>query len=174
MDYVYTFKGETEFTYGIDTVTLQGKTLFEYNRLRNTQELIHTHLNYNFKIPPCDVYLMFLKNQTDSGFLDIHRDVNTLVVLNYYIQTSNDYTIFYEPKDGIIRQEHHDYQQDEVVTKDKFIAKSDESFLLDPTKLHSVTKKDKTPRVFFTFVWRKNNYFEVLESINDLIIKNDK
>lgn len=160
------YKGECFFAFGIDTEELKGKTLLKYFNITDTKLFCDTIQNYNFKIPPSHIQIWQIEKQ---GWLDVHRDRGeSKTSLNYYIDTSLDETVFYTPKDNIIREDYYVYEFDDLNIEDRFIAKPKESYLLNINELHSVTKKDSKTRVLLQYSWNED-YETVLESLQDLI-----
>lgn len=160
------FKGENFFTFGVDTKELKGKTLLRFFQINDIEQFFNTINNYNFKIPPNTIQIWQIENQ---GWLDIHRDRGeSKVSLNYYIETSADDTIFYKPKDQLVREDYYEYEFDDVEVQDSFTALTGESYLLNINELHSVTKKDDKTRYILQYSWNED-YETVLESLKDLI-----
>ena len=108
-----------------------------------------------FNIPPHSTnYTEILKIGTAK-----HSDGPSIVVMNYYLETDNDVTIFWKPlsKDG---------DPYDVRYADCFIAKSKEAFLLNASHVHSVLKKDHDRvRRFIRFFWHDIPFDEVFNSI---------
>lgn len=166
VDKILDFKGENFFTFGIDTEELRGKTLLRYFEINDIVAFHNTIDNYNFKIPPDSIQIWQIENQ---GWLDVHRDKgNAKVSLNYYIETSEDETIFYKPKDGIVREDYHVYEFEDLNIEGIFTALSGEAYLLNIKELHSVTKKDNKPRIILQYSWDAN-YNVILESLQNLL-----
>jgi hypothetical protein len=160
------YKGDNFFTFGVDTEQLKGNTLLKYFKITDLQSFYTNIQNYNFKIPPSTIQIWQIENQ---GWLDVHRDRGeSKTSLNYYIDTSLDETIFYTPKDDIVREDYYVYDFSELVVQDAFIAKPTESYLLNINELHSVTKVDNKPRILLQYSWNED-YETVLNSIQDLL-----
>jgi hypothetical protein len=160
------YKGECFFAFGIDTEELKGKTVLKYFNITDITSFCNNIQNYNFKLQPSHIQIWQIEN---AGWLDVHRDRGqSKTSLNYYIDTSLDETIFYTPKDNIVREDYYVYEFSELNIEDKFIAKPKDSYLLNINELHSVTKKDNKPRVLLQYSWNED-YDTVLKSIEDLI-----
>jgi hypothetical protein len=160
------YQGDCFFAFGIDTEELKGKTLLKYFHINDMDSFYDTVQNYNFKIPPSHIQIWRIENK---GWLDVHRDRGeSKTSLNYYIDTSLDETIFYTPKDGVIREDYHVYEFDELNVEDSFVARPKDAYLLNINELHSVTKHDDKPRILLQYSWNED-YETVLESIQDLL-----
>jgi len=160
------YQGDCFFTFGVDTEELKGKTLLRYFNINDIDSFYTNIQNYNFAIPPSHIQIWRIENQ---GWLDVHRDRGeSKTSLNYYIQTSLDETIFYKPKDNIIREDYYVYEFNELDVQDSFIAKPTEAYLLNINELHSVTKQDNNPRILLQYSWNEE-YETVLESLQDLL-----
>lgn len=165
-DAILKYRGDNFFTFGVDTKELKGKTLLRFFQIKDMESFFSEIQNYTFKIPPNTIQIWQIEQQ---GWLDVHRDRgDSKVSLNYYIETSADDTVFYTPKDGIVREDYYEYNFDELNIEDSFAALSGEAYLLNINELHSVTKKDDKTRYILQYSWNED-YETILESLQDLI-----
>jgi hypothetical protein len=161
------YRGDNIFTFGVDTDPLKGDTLLRFFEIADMEGFYANIQNYNFKIPPTTIQIWQIEKQ---GWLDVHRDRGeSKVSLNYYIDTSEDETIFYTPKDGIVREDYHVYDFEDLNIECSLSAKAGEAYLLNINELHSVTKKDDKTRVFLQYSWNED-YDTVLDSLHGLVV----
>ena len=117
-----------------------------------------------------------------------HTD-GPLIALNYYLNTNNDVTLFWEPVvediqtidpvQGLNGGPVNDnstvlgYDPKKLKLVNYFIAKPNDAYLFDVSKIHSVQKKDvNSVRRFIRFFWENMTFNEVLDSIE--ILTNNK
>jgi hypothetical protein len=108
-----------------------------------------------------------------------------IIVLNYYLDTENDATLFWEIADPNIEEyvipqgvnggpiyennTARGYNASKLKLINYFVAKSNEAYLFDTGIIHSVTKRNhNSARKFIRFFWRNVTFDEVLNSIEIL------
>lgn len=160
------FKGSTSVSH-----FASGDASIEYFNLANIQEFRNCHLRKFFTIPPTTVLYTEVKGDVD-GLLWPHKDHNTLCVLNYYIHAGNDETVFYSLKNNEVqpfrykdKEVSNIYCPDDLVEVDKFVAHSNDAYLLDVSQIHAVKKLTDQPRIFISYQWKENIYNEILDDI---------
>lgn len=143
-----------------------------YYKLDNVDIFKKQHLKKFFTIVPTRVLFSEI---TGTGFLHPHRDHNTKVSLNYYIQSNNDITTFYHDTDKAVgfnyenRSENNIYKVEDLTVSCEFMAASNTAYLLDVTKIHSVTKSSLICRKFISYHWKDHTFDEIF---NDLRVTN--
>lgn len=163
------FKGDTSVSH-----FASGDASIEYFNLANIQEFRNCHLRKFFTIPPTTVLYTEVKGNT-GGLLWPHRDHNTLCVLNYYIQADLDETVFYNLKNEDVKPfQYKDkatsniFRPDDLIPVDKFVACSNDAYLLDVSKIHAVNRLSDQTRIFVSYQWKTDSYDTILADIMEL------
>ena len=125
-------------------------------------------------------------NYTELSYEGAYPHIDgPIIVLNYYLQTENDATLFWETIDDNIKSVSVPqginggpvYENSTAVAYDPtklrlinyFVAKSNEAYLFDTSAIHSVSKRNyNSVRKFIRFFWDKVTFDEVLNSIEIL------
>ena len=145
--------------------------LLEYLNISDMDLLRKAHIKRCFSIRPDRVRYTSI---TGTGLLTPHVDHhNTSVTLNYYFDEDGEITDFYRKKDDNVtttryadREESNLYNINDVERVDGFTANKGDVYLLDVTKIHSVTKPNPGPRLFIAYMWdKKYTYDQILEDI---------
>lgn len=150
----------TEFVSG--TVHLRYFSISDFDLFRQM------HSRNIFGIKPETVLISTLSG---VGVLGCHRDHNVRVSLNHYVSASEDVTSFYNVKQGAVarryreKEEANVYDVADVEYVDGFIARSGDSYLLDVSQVHSVSKTSSVDRVFIAYGWNNYSYDEILASL---------
>ena len=146
-----------------------GTVLLEYRKITNLLLFKSQHTRNPFKIPP--TYVRFSEIHGE-GILLPHCDHGIKTGLNYYISADKDVTTFYKTKsDNVVsiqypgRKESNIYDQNDLIEIDRFVASSNEAYLLDVSQIHSVQRVNSKSRVFIGYLWANHSYEEVLESL---------
>jgi len=158
----YKFKGSE-----LVTSYESGTVFLEYH---NTTSLFkNQHVRNPFKIQPTSVVFAEMKGK---GMLLPHRDHGVKTGLNYYISADQDITSFYKTKNNEVlgfnypgQSTSNIYNQDDVVEIDRFVANSNEAYLLDISQIHSVERISSNSRIFIGYQWADHAYEEVLDSL---------
>ena len=128
--------------------------------------------NFQFKITP-DI-IRFVTITGEEGEILPHVDHGIKVALNFYIQTSNlDETIFYDKNSEDVSSfkynetkiESNVYNKLDLTHKETFSSTNNSMFLLNVTKIHSVKKVSKFPRIFIAYMWKSNTFGEILNTL---------
>lgn len=124
---------------------------------------------------------------TINSILLPHQDNDLITTINFYIDPGNYRTIFYESKDGVkisrpemqvtgtnvpleqqIGYVKAVYQPEDVKELDSFIARPNEAYLLDVTKIHNVEPiGETTVRKAIALRTKKYTYNEVYHMLNE-------
>lgn len=151
---------------------VSGDVTLEYFGIDNIELFRKQHIRKFSTIPPSRVRYVKL---TGSGILQPHVDHNTTAALNYYISANEDKTIFYKTRSDNIspisypgKEEANVYNLDSLIPTGEFIACSNQTYLLDVSKIHAVIKIDPTPRIFIAYLWENHSYEQLLKDINSL------
>jgi len=143
----------------------------KYYKLGNVNIFRQQHIKKFFTIEPTRVLFSEI---TGTGFLNPHRDHNTKVALNYYIQSNDDITTFYHDNDKIMgfsygnRPESNVYDVKDLTVSCEFVATSNTAYLLDVTKIHSVTKSSLLCRKFISYHWKDHTFDEIFQDLIDM------
>jgi len=92
-----------------------------------------------------DFYLLFLEA---NSFILPHSDSGPTAVINFYIETNNCATQFYEVKDNAKAYQIENqtdgcvYDLDDLIETESFIAQPGDVYILDVSKVHSVIPLD--------------------------------
>lgn len=156
------------------------KTRMRYYQIADPEYFRSLHGYNPFTIMPNRVEY----RETDCyGLLAAHSDLKSRVTLNYYVISGGCTTAFYEKKHENVPSvsvpshtgKNDDvtfYQLEDLIKVDEFIAKDNEAYLLDVTKIHAVLspvdKDQRALRKTISYVWENPEYdFDtILESIN--------
>lgn len=148
---------------------ISNDTLLEYFEIADVGKILSLHTRTFCKIPP--TYVIF-SQITGIGSLEPHKDHGPQVSLNYYIEAGIDKTIFYQKKDEHLqgtyypgKEEANIYESKDLLPITEFVSSSNESYLLNVSKIHSVQKLTNHKRIFLTYAWHDNTYEEVLENL---------
>lgn len=151
------------------TQFVSGNISLEYYSLENVDAFRSQHLKKFFTIQPSRVLFTEING---TGFLNPHRDHNTCVTLNYYIQSVDDITTFYEVTDNSVlgfnydnREQSNIYNVSDLSVNSSFVANNNTAYLLDVSKIHSVTKTSILPRKFISYQWRDHTFHEILQDL---------
>jgi hypothetical protein len=133
-----------------------------------------------FHLPPFSINYTEISKEGAQPHTD-----GPLVALNYYLQTNNDATLFYEPTipdiqildpiqgldGGPVNTESTvlGYDTSKLKLVNYFIAKDNEAYLFDVSKIHSIYCRDYNfVRRFIRIFWENVTFDEVLNSIEIL------
>lgn len=103
---------------------------------------------------------IFYSEFTGSGLVTPHIDKGTTVALNFYIETDNSTTIFYE---GLVPGKL--YYENNVKEIGQFIAQPFDCYLLDVSKIHGVQKTTDKTRSMFSFRWDDYSFQTIVDSL---------
>lgn len=143
-------------------------TTLEYFNISDVELFRKLHLKKIFTIKPDRIRFSII---TGQGLLLPHRDHNTKVVLNYYASAGYDATVFYNCKDAASSIRYPGKEQANIYTLDnldevgRYVANSNDAYLLDVSQVHSVEKVNSVPRLFISYLWANHSYEEVLNDI---------
>jgi len=143
-------------------------TLLEYFVIENLDDVLSLHTRSFCKIKPN--YIIY-SQITGSGLLGAHIDHGPLVNLNVYLSAEKDRTCFYEKNSNVSGTAYPGRDQSNIFDASKlnqighFIAKSNESYLLNVSEIHSVYKISTSKRSFITYSWHEHSYQEVLDNL---------
>lgn len=130
--------GKKQLEYGIDIDN-------KFNGLWYSDLKINEQINLIPEKYKSDFYLLFLEA---NSFILPHSDSGPTAVINFYIETNNCATQFYEIKnnaepykienqtDGCV------YNLDDLIETESFIAQPGDVYILDVSKIHSVIPLD--------------------------------
>ena len=150
---------------------VSGNISLEYYSLENIDAFKNQHLRKFFTIRPSRVLFTEIKG---TGFLNPHIDHNTNVTLNYYIQSVDDITTFYTAKNNVLgfnysnRDQSNIYDVDDLSVDIEFIANNNTAYLLDVSKIHSVTKTSILPRKFISYQWKDHTFHEIIQDLSEV------
>ena len=130
--------GKKELEYGIDINN-------KFNGLWYSDLKVNEHIDLIPEKYKSDFYLLFLEA---NSYILPHSDSGPTAVINFYIETNNCATQFYEIKnnaepyqienqtDGCV------YNLDDLIETKSFIAQPGDVYILDVSKVHSVIPLD--------------------------------
>ena len=140
------FKNEKNINFQSNDVNLTYFSIKDFSNFAN---------QFN-PFPDCDS--IEYVTMTGQGILYPHKDINTRVCLNYYINTSNDPTKFFTLVPPATDK---NYQAEDLIFEGEFIAQSGQAFLLNVSEMHGVVKQDNITRTFLCFQWNNLSFEEV-------------
>jgi len=144
-------------------------TYLSYCLLTNIGEFMSVHTREFCKIPPS---IALYSQLTGQGLHGAHIDHGPKCALNYYISAGIDETIFYKKKTNDVKSmlypgktQANGYDVKDLDEVDKFVANSNEAYLLNVSEIHSVNKITNNTRTFIAYLWYNHTYEEVLENL---------
>ena len=170
----------------IDMSRIVGGSLQEGYGDTLSYDLVDSEYFYNlystsirFKIPPNIINYTEIKNRGALPHVDEAKSV-----INYYINTTNEVTIFWEVKDpaykpnrslkledsGELKEsEIFIYERNNLKIAGHFIAQPLSTYVLKTTSIHSVIKPNiRSTRGFFRWMWMDLEFDQLLENIEVL------
>ena len=132
--------GERIIEYGMDVDN-------KFNGLWYSDLKINEHINAVPKKHQLDFYPLFLEA---NSYILPHFDSGANAVINFYIETDNCKTQFYEIKNNAkpyqIKNQTNGciYNLDDLIETESFIAKPGDVYILNVSKVHSVIPLDST------------------------------
>ena len=130
--------GKKEIEYGIDIDNQFNGLWYSNLKLTNKVDLIPKEYKSKF-------YLLFL--EANSHILP-HSDSGPSAVINFYIETNNCATQFYEVKNNAEpyqidnQTDGYVYDLDDLIETDSFIAQPGDIYILNVNKIHGVIPLD--------------------------------
>ncbi len=161
-------KGKLAFQYGYPDVTI---FLYYINDIEKFRSL---HAGPISKIPPTRVFYSEIIGQ---GFLQPHKDLGVGCNLNWYFQTDESATVFYQEKENakhlsnFMEEGENVFHLEDLEEVARFTAEKNTAYLLNVDRPHSVYKPNFKIRKFFSYQWLGYNYQTILDSL--LIKKED-
>lgn len=143
-------------------------TVLEYYIIENIDSIWPLHTRIFCNIAP--TYIMYAQ-LTGKGILGGHIDHGPLVTLNVYLEANEDFTYFYKKPENSIghvypgKESANIFDIKELEMVGGFSAKSNQSYLLNVSEIHSVEKKSVSRRSFIGYMWHHNTYEEVLANL---------
>ena len=148
------FQGANNFNF------LSGEGAIHYSKITNSAELAKKYFNKRiFGIEP---HLIYYAEVPGPGFLEPHRDHGATVVANFYFESNDAITTFFEPKENAEAvnyegaagvQDSNIYRVNDLTPVANFQAKDGESYLLDVSKIHAVYMTKPGHRRFINMQW---------------------
>ena len=132
--------GKKELEYGIDINN-------KFNGLWYSDLKINEQIDLIPEKYKSDFYLLFLEA---NSFILPHSDSGPTAVINFYIETNNCVTQFYEIKDNAKpyqignQTDGYVYNLDDLIETESFIARPGDIYILNVSKVHSVIPLDNT------------------------------
>jgi hypothetical protein len=157
-----TLKGDLAFQYGYPDVII---FLYKINNLELFKSL---HTGPISTIPPTRV---FYSEIVGRGYLQPHLDLGVGCNLNWYFQTDESSTVFFNKKPDTLHlsniKEHGEnvFHLDQLDEACRFSAEKNTAYLLNVSKPHSVHKPKLKIRKFFSYQWLNHDYQTVLDSL---------
>jgi hypothetical protein len=164
------FKKITSLTLpSADPDSVKGQLIMHYGHSRYyeiSDKSFYDAIASSFIVPPKEIFLA-----EAIGPLNCHRDNGVTSCLNYYLRPSGYITEFWEPLENArrIRAKKYDaeldtfkdvllgYEREDCVFKDSFVAESGDVYILDISKVHSVSHdRPSDVRSFVQCQWHVN------------------
>tara|TARA_R100000353_G_scaffold24732_2_gene21272 strand:+ start:114 stop:635 length:522 start_codon:yes stop_codon:yes gene_type:complete len=153
--------GKRELEYGFDIDN-------KFNGLWYSNLKIDNEIDFIPERYKSDFYLQFLEA---NSYILPHSDSGVNTVINFYVETNNCVTQFYEIKDNAKpyqidnQTDGHVYNLDDLVETDFFIAEPGDIYILDVSKVHSVIPlgDEQINRKAICFSTDKLNFTELVK-----------
>lgn len=135
-------------------------------------EYLKTFLPDNLKYLPFDQLMVAEIVDNKVGHLDPHIDHGVATVFNYYLEACDSLTHFYKLNDGCLgyyyegRDTANIFDFNQVVKIDSFIAKNNEAYILDVSKIHSVESVKAGTRQFIQWQWNNMQFEQVCKLLS--------
>jgi len=135
-------------------------------------EYLKTFLPDNLKYLPFDQLMVAEIIDSNIGHLDPHIDHGVTTVFNYYLETCDAVTHFYELKEGEFgynyqgRETANIYDFNQVIKTGSFTARNNEAYILDVSKIHSVESIRAGTRQFIQWQWNNMQFEQVHKLLN--------
>lgn len=99
-----------------------------------------------------------------TGNLAPHIDREASCVLNYYHNPGDCETVWYKFKDQSVKELiTRTWSKDDLVEVSRFIARSQDCYILNSKEVHSVEYAD-APRHFISYVWKGPTYSDIRDA----------
>jgi hypothetical protein len=155
-------KGPLVFQYGYPDV------IIFLHQINNIELFKSLHYNPISSIPPNRV---FYSEIVGRGYLQPHTDLGVGCNLNWYFQTDDSSTVFFDETaetqhlSNIKEQGENVFHLDQLTERCRFSAEKNTAYLLNVSKPHSVHKPKLKIRKFFSYQWLNHDYQTVLDSL---------
>ena len=114
----------------------------------------------------------------DGNYITPHTDSDRQVTINFYVNTGNAMTLFWDKKENTTdtiqvngQTNGYVYNTQDLILKHKFVAEPNSVYILDVSKIHSVCMTGKEERLAFCLSSNYYNYNQTFELLKDLIVK---
>lgn len=148
------FQGANNFNF------LSGEGSIHYSKISNSIDLAKQYFSKRiFGIEP---HLIYYAEVEGPGFLEPHVDHGVSVVANFYFESNDAITTFFEPREGAeavnyesagLVQDSNIYRLNDLVPVANFQAQDGDSYLLDVSKIHAVYLTKPGHRRFINMQW---------------------
>jgi hypothetical protein len=148
------FEGVNNFNF------ISGDGSIHYSKVTNAVDLAREYFSQRiFGIEP---HLIYYADVPGPGFLEPHRDHGATVVANFYFESLDAVTTFFEPRDSAVKttnylgdgmQDSNIYKLNELMPVANFQAQDGDSYLLDVSKIHAVYLMKPGRRRFINMQW---------------------
>ena len=150
----------------------ENNVYMRFYRLSNMDLFKQLHPESIFKIQP---QLIRYGEIEGCGMVRPHTDPKNSVVLNYYVDSGDCTTYFFNLKsEHVISQDKSDtvytsiYREEDLEQAGEFTAKNREAYLLNVSKIHSVYSSGNGIRKFISYTWgHDTNYNDVKLSLKE-------
>lgn len=138
-----------------------------FYKVGNITEFLMLHRSIFTIFPTSIAFCEF----TGSGLVTPHRDKSDCVAMNLYLNTDDATTIFYNEvnADGTyhVVRDYKPYTTSlsSLVETGRFVAQTNDLYLLNVTEIHGIQKTTATPRTMLTYRWRNHKFNEILNSL---------
>ena len=156
-------KGENSFNYVSKTSEIM------YSRISNMSILANKFFTKKlFNIEP---HLIYYGEILGPGLLDPHIDHGATVVANFYFDSNDSITTFYEPTENTLSRAYGDMKSggifdiNTLTAVESFQAKDGESYILDVSKIHGVMSPKVGTRKFINMQWYNIDFKSICNSI---------
>lgn len=155
-------KGDRIKMYGPPDLNLVYYSIKNRDLVGNVLQTVESWVNVS---PDC----VLMCEMRGYGHLLPHRDHGVSCRANYYLNSTDSITYWYEKKldiDAQIIPNSNIYNRfDDLDRKDEFQAANNEFYLLNVQKIHSVLSNNIRVRQFITFQWYNSSYDEILSNL---------
>jgi len=146
-------------------------------RYYHVDESIEKKLLKTFIHPQTRKYFHLSLMVINHNDIPPHIDNELQVVINYYLKTANATTLFWKPKQSELtttkvmnQKDGRLFKKDELECIGSFKAETNDFWMLDVSKIHSVDASENNLRIAYCFQSNDVSYDEIVKNLDKYIL----
>jgi hypothetical protein len=171
-------KFDSGLVLGHDLEIFKGKKSFNY--VSKTSEIAYHNISniavladkfFTKKLFSIEPHLIYYAEITGPGFLDPHIDHSATTVANFYFDSNDSITTFYETTEQTTSKTYDNmksggiFDVNTLTAVESFQAKDGESYILNVSKIHGVSSPKSGTRKFINMQWYGVDFQTICNSI---------